>query len=131
VSDLARSSTFYESLGWTRSSISNDEVSFFATADSALALYPFDSLAADMGLAAEQVRQVGGVTLAINVDGEDDVERVLDEAVRAGATLVRPAARTEWGGIVGYFTDPDGHAWEVAHNPGFPFDERGSVILPE
>jgi catechol 2,3-dioxygenase-like lactoylglutathione lyase family enzyme len=130
VGDLARSTAFYRALGWAPSSISGDEVSFFATSDCVLALYPIESLAADLGVAADELRPSGAVTLAINVGGERDVAPALAEAVRAGATLVRAAERTNWGGTVGYFADPDGHVWEVAHNPGFPFDERGSVILP-
>jgi hypothetical protein len=131
VEDLARATAFYEALGWRRSSRSNSEVSFFATADSVLGLYPFDELAADAGLPPGGRPAPGRVTLAINVDTDGDVDRVLAEAVAAGATLARPAATAAWGGRSGYFSDPDGHLWEVARNPGFPFDEHGSVVLPD
>jgi uncharacterized protein len=130
VTDLARSSAFYEALGWRRSTASTDEISFFATADGVLALYPFRALAADALRAAGEQPSVGGAAIAINVEREDDVEQVLAEAVAAGATLAKPATKAEWGGTSGYFADPDGHLWEVAHNPYFPFDERGSVVLP-
>lgn len=131
VSDLDRATAFYEALGWRRSSVSNAEVSFFATADSVLALYPYRSLAADAGLAAGERPPVGGVTLAINVEGREQVGQVVDAATAAGATVVRAGEPTPWGGYIAYFADPDGHVWEVAHNPGFPFDANGSVLLPD
>ena len=129
VGDLSRATAFYEALGWQRSSVSNDEVSFFATADGVLALYPFDALAADAGLAPGPLPPPGRVTLAINVASEEEVDRVLAEVAAAGGT-VSVASRAAWGGYLGWFSDPDGHLWEVTHNPGFPLDERGSVVLP-
>jgi uncharacterized protein len=131
VSDLRRSTAFYRSLGWRPSSVSNAEVSFFRTADCVLALYPFRALAADAGIEAGDRPAVGSVTLAINVDGEDLVGEILGQAAEAGATVVRPGRATTWGGYIGYFADPDGHLWEVAHNPGFPLDADGSVVLPD
>jgi len=132
VSDVARSTAFYEALGWKRSSASVEgDVSFFATADCVFALWSFEALAADAGVPVGSVPNVGGVALAINVEREADVDRVLAEAVAAGGELRRPAERPEWGGYNGYFADPDGHLWEIAYNPGFPLDEHGSVILPE
>jgi catechol 2,3-dioxygenase-like lactoylglutathione lyase family enzyme len=130
VDDLARATAFYEALGWRRSSASNDEVSFFATADGVLALYPFPSLAVDAGLPPGPLPPPGRATLAINVGSEEDVDRVLAEVAAAGATVPAAASRTAWGGYLGWFSDPDGHLWEVTHNPGFPLDERGSVVLP-
>jgi uncharacterized protein len=131
VSDLRRSTAFYEALGWRRSSVSNDEVSFFGTADTVLALYPYRSLAADAGMPARDGPPVGGVTLAVNVEDREQVDHVLAEAESAGATVVKAGTATAWGGYIAYFTDPDGHVWEVAHNPGFPFDTTGSVVLPD
>jgi len=131
VTDLARSTAFYQALGWRRSSASSDEISFFATADSVLGLYPFDALAADANAAAGARPQPGTSTLAINVESEAEVERLLAEAVRVGATLAKAAVKADWGGYSGYFADPDGHLWEIAHNPWFPLDEHGSVVLPE
>ena len=130
VDDLSRATAFYEGLGWRRSSASNDEVSFFGTADGVLALYPFDALAADAGLAPGPLPPPGRVTLAINVASEADVDQVLAEVAAAGGTVSVGAARTSWGGYLGWFRDPDGHLWEVTHNPGFPLDERGSIVLP-
>lgn len=131
VGDLTRSTAFYESLGWKRSSASNEEVSFFRTAGSVLALYPFDLLAADAALPAGERPPFRGVTLAINVDSEDEVERVLREAEAAGGAILKPGQRADWGGFSGYFADPDGYAWEVAFNPGFPFAPDGSLALPD
>jgi hypothetical protein len=130
VGDLSRATAFYEALGWQRSSASNDEVSFFATADGVLALHPFDALAAGAGLAPGPLPPPGRVTLAINVASEEDVDRVLAEVSAAGGTVAGGAAATSWGGYLGWFSDPDGHLWEVTHNPGFPLDEWGSVVLP-
>lgn len=130
VDDLAATTAFYESLGWQRSSVSNDEVSFFATADSALALYPLEDLAADAGLPATDRPAFRGVALAINVESEDEVDRVIAEAQAAGATVPKPAEHAPWGGYSGYFADPEGNAWEVAYNPGFPIQDDGSIELP-
>ena len=130
VADLGRATAFYEALGWRRSSASNEEVSFFATADGVLALYPFTALAADAGVEAGARPATGGVALAINVETEEAVDGVLADVVAAGATVTKRATRAAWGGYTGTFADPDGHLWEVAHNPGFALDERGSVVLP-
>ncbi len=131
VGDLRRATAFYEALGWRRSSVGGGEVSFFATADGVLALYPFDDLAADAGLEPGPRPAPGRVALAINVETEEAVEQVLAEVTAAGGTVTKAATRAPWGGYSGYFTDPDGNLWEVARNPGFAFDERGSVVLPE
>jgi uncharacterized glyoxalase superfamily protein PhnB len=69
------------------------------------------------------------VTLAINVETEEAVGAALDAAVAAGATLLKPPTRADWGGLSGYFADPDGHAWEVAHNPFFPIDAAGRIRI--
>ncbi len=70
------------------------------------------------------------MTLAHNVRSEREVTEVLDEAVAAGARLVKAAHKVFWCGTIGYFADPDGHLWEVAYNPGFPLDDKGNVQLP-
>jgi uncharacterized glyoxalase superfamily protein PhnB len=92
-------------------------------------LYGREALAEDIGISGEG-RGFSGVTLAHNVASEADVDRVLTEAVAAGATLVKPGQKVFWGGYSGYFADPDGHLWEVAHNPFFPLDADGRVQLP-
>jgi uncharacterized protein len=133
VDDLARSVAFYEALGWQRSSVSVEGVvAFFRTGGPALGLFPYADLLADVGLPdAPRPAGFGGVTLAINVESEAGVAAALDAAAAAGATVLKPASRAEWGGTTGYFADPDGYTWEVAHNQGFPFDERGLLELPE
>ena len=88
-----------------------------------------EGLADDVGVSAEG-SGFSGFTLAHNVGDEAEVDRVLAEAVEAGGTLVKPAQKVFWGGYSGYFADPDGHLWEVAHNPFFPLDADGRVQLP-
>jgi predicted lactoylglutathione lyase len=131
VADLSRSTAFYEALGWRRSSASADEVSFFHTAGPVLALYPAHLLAADADLPADPVPRFRGVALAINLESRELVDDVLRQAQAAGATLLKAAQPAEWGGYSGYFADPDGHAWEVAHNPHWPIADDGTVTLPD
>lgn len=130
VHDLRRMTAFYEALGWKRSSASNSDVSFFATADSALGLYPLPDLAADANMPVPPEAPFRGISLAINVESEGEVDRVLEEAEAAGASIPKRAHRAPWGGYAGYFADPEGNAWEVAYNPGFPLQEDGSIRLP-
>jgi hypothetical protein len=130
VTDLARSTAFYRALGWPLSPASQDGISFFRTAGGLLALYPLDDLAADAGSEPAPAAGFHGVALAINVDEAEQVDACLGEAVAAGATLLKPAATAEWGGRSGYFADPDGHAWEVAHNPGWPIGPDGRPQMP-
>lgn len=126
VADVARSRAFYERLGWTVAS--NDaDIAFFQAGGLVVALWDRASLARDSA-----VTDTGGwcgVTLAHNVDSPESVERVLAEARSAGATIGRPGEATFWGGYSGVFLDPDGHPWEVAHNPGWRLDPDGSVHL--
>jgi len=129
VSDLVRSTKFYQALGWELASNSSAEISFFRTAGGVLALYPFDLLAKDAMLAASRGQGFGGVTLAINVERPEDVQKGLDAARGAGATILKPAVNAEWGGISGYFADPDGYPWEVAWNPNSKFKADGSLDL--
>lgn len=129
VRDVARASAFYEALGWERAASSMDEIAWFRTADTNIGLFGNGALAADANLPPDRAR-FGGVTLAINVETEDAVAVALDAAVAAGATLLKPATRADWGGVSGYFADPDGHPWEVAYNPGFPIDPDGRVRIP-
>jgi hypothetical protein len=131
VADLARSVAFYEALGWERAAASNAEIAWFHTADTSLGLFPLSHLAADVGVAAPPAGEphFRGVTLAINVETEAAVESALAAAVEAGGSLLKPATRAEWGGLSGYFADPDGYAWEVAFNPFFPISEDGRVRI--
>ena len=131
VADLARSIAFYEALGWERRSASIDgAIAWFGTADTNLGLFPWHELAEDARLPAEPRARFGGITLAINVETPEGVFAALEAAVAAGGSLLKPATAADWGGTSGYFADPDGHPWEVAHNPGFPIDADGRVRLP-
>ncbi len=130
VADLARSVAFYEALGWERCTSSSEAIAWFRTADSHIGLFPWHELAEDARLPAEPRARFGGITLAINVETPEAVGMALEAAVAAGATLLKPAIATDWGGTSGYFGDPDGHPWEVAHNPFFPIDAGGRVRIP-
>jgi catechol 2,3-dioxygenase-like lactoylglutathione lyase family enzyme len=131
VADLERSIAFYEALGWQRRASSIEgSIAWIGTADSTIGLFPWDELAGDANLPAEPRALFGGITLAINVESPDAVRAGLDAAVAAGGTLLKPATLADWGGTSGYFADPDGHPWEVAHNPAFPIGENGRVRIP-
>ena len=133
VSDLARARRFYEDgLGWPASQMSNDTIVFFQAGGLIVSLYGLDDLARDANL--EQVRDdraFGGIALAHNLPERGDVDRLLEDARRAGAEILKPAHDTFWGGYAGYFADPDGHVWEIAWNPHFPLADDGSVRLPD
>jgi predicted lactoylglutathione lyase len=132
VRDVHASTRFYEALGFELSAASVEgDVSFFRTAGGLLGLYGADDLRRDAQAGpAAAGGTFRGVTLAINVADRATVDTALTTAQQAGATITKPAQATEWGGYHGYFADPDGHLWEVAHNPGFPLDERGLPQLP-
>ena len=127
VTDLARARRFYEALGWTTGAEPDDDVVFFQAGGMILALWDRAQLAEDSGVA--DTGGWGGVTLAYNVGSPAEVDRVIDEAERAGATIARRGAETFWGGYSGAFVDPDGHPWEVAHNPRWTIADDGSVRL--
>lgn len=126
VSDTARARAFYEGLGWHGMSPDGDVV-FFQSGGMVVALWGRDKLAEDSSVT--DGGGWGGVTLAHNVRSPEEVDAVLAQAVAAGATLGRPGAPTSWGGYSGVFVDPDGHPWEVAHNPGWELGPDGSVLL--
>ncbi len=130
VRDLAASVRFYQALGWRRSSESNDDISWFVTADSALGLFPHDELAADAMVPAGEPGGFRGVTLAINLGSPAEVDAAMQAAVAAGASVVKPPQKVFWGGYSGYFADPDGHLWELAHNPNFQLTASGQLDLP-
>ncbi len=129
VRDLPATIRFYEALGWRRSSTGGDEVAFFQAGGSILAIWSRDELAADAGIPVEG-SGFRSFSLAYNVRNSDEVDAALAAAEAAGARITRPAQEAFWGGRTGYFTDPDGHLWEVAWNPGFAIDETGAVHLP-
>ncbi len=130
VADLARSRRFFEhGLGWNPSSASNAKITFYQIGSMGLALYPRAALAQDAHLTNDGTG-FGGITLAYNVRQREEVEAVLAEAQSAGATILKPAEETDWGGYSGYFADTDGYPWEVAWNPHSPLRDDGSVELP-
>jgi uncharacterized protein len=126
VSDLGRAKAFYEALGWRGQRPSDDAV-FFQAGGMVVALWGREQLAEDSTV--EDTGGWGGITLAHNVGSPEEVDAVLVEAERAGATIGRPGAPTFWGGYSGVFVDPDGHPWEVAHNPFWTLRADGSVSL--
>ena len=127
VTDLARARAFYEALGWTTSAKPDDDVVFFQAGGMIVGLWGRDELAADSRV--EDNGGWGGITLAHNVRSPAEVDAVLAAARDAGATVPRAGAPTFWGGYSGIFIDPDGHPWEVSHNPGWPIAADGSVSL--
>ena len=127
VSDLARSRAFYEALGWETGAKPDDDVVFFQTGGSILALWSRAELAEDSGVV--DTGGWGGITLAHNVGSQADVDAVLEQARAAGAEIARAGAATSWGGYSGVFLDPDGHPWEVAHNPYWTLAEDGAISL--
>ncbi|HWX43886.1 MAG TPA: VOC family protein [Solirubrobacteraceae bacterium] len=127
VGDLAQARAFYERLGWRTGAEPDADVVFFQAGGVVVALWDRGSLAEDSGM--QDNGGWGGVTLAYNVDSPRAVDAVLAEASSAGARIARPAAETFWGGYSGVFVDPNGHPWEVAHNPHWTMHEDGSVTL--
>jgi uncharacterized protein len=127
VGDLARARRFYEALGWTTGAEESDDVVFFQAGGMVVALWGREKLAEDS--VVSDSGGWGGVTLAHCVGSPEAVDGVLTEAQEAGAVIARPGAQTFWGGYSGVFIDPDGHPWEIAHNPHWTLGEDGSVSL--
>jgi catechol 2,3-dioxygenase-like lactoylglutathione lyase family enzyme len=129
VKDLQKSIAFYrDGLGWKTEVKEGDGVAFFQLSGIILSLFPRQELAKDAGMPAEG-SGFPGITLAHNVGSEAEVDEVLRVAVKAGAKLQKPAQKVYWGGYSGYFADPDGHLWEVAHNPFWKLTEDGRALL--
>ena len=127
VVDLARARGFYEGLGWSTGAAPDDDVVFFQTGDMVVALWDRARLAEDSCVA--DGGGWGGTTLALNLASPAEVDAVIEEARAAGATIGREPAETFWGGYSGVFVDPDGHPWEVAHNPHWIVTEDGGIRL--
>lgn len=131
VSDLARSIAFYEALGFKRKAANAEGVGFFNAGAVTFAVWPADQLAEDAHAATAEAPAFRGMALAWNCRSESDVDAAIERARAAGATVPKPAQKTFWGGYAGYFADPDGHLWEVAHNPGFPLSDDSRLLLPD
>ena len=127
VRDLARARRFYEALGWRTGAGPDDDVVFFQAGDMVLALWDRARLAEDSCVADSG--GWGGVTLAHNVASPEEVDAVTEEARVAGATIGREPAETFWGGYSALIIDPEGHPWEVAHNPHWTVTEDGGIRL--
>jgi uncharacterized protein len=127
VADLERSRAFYEAIGWRSTSKPEDGVVFFQSGGMVLALWSREELAKDS--CVEDAGGWGGVTLAFNLRSSAEVDAFLDRARDAGAAIPRAGSETFWGGYSGVFIDPDGHPWEVAHNPFWTVTDDGDVLL--
>ena len=127
VRDLGRARAFYEALGWRTGADEGDDIVFFQAGGMVVALWGRDQLAEDT--VVSDSGGWGGVTFAHCVGSPEEVDAVLAEAEAAGATIARPGAPTFWGGYSGVFVDPEGHAWEVAHNPHWTLHANGSISI--
>ena len=125
--DLGKARAFYEGLGWQTNAGAGDDVVFFQAGGMIVALWGRDQLAEDSGV--QDGGGWGGVTLAYNTRTPEEVDEVTEQARAAGARIVREPGETSWGGYSGMFVDPDGHPWEVAHNPRWTIDPDGSTRL--
>jgi uncharacterized glyoxalase superfamily protein PhnB len=130
VTDLAKAVNFYEKgLSWKRSSGSTENLVLFDLGGVGLALYSRKMLAEDATV-SETGSGFSGITLSYNAKNEAEVDQVLAEVSKLGATIVKPAQKVFWGGYSGYFKDPDGHLIEVAYNPFWELDEKGNIKIP-
>jgi hypothetical protein len=129
VSDYERAKAFYAAIGWSPA-MDVEDTAFFQANGVVVVLWGRDKLAADMGLPDDGARW-GGIALAHNVGSDEEVDRIIEDARANGAEISREPSRTFYGGYAGVFRDLDGHAWEVAHNPGFGLTDDGAVVLPE
>jgi uncharacterized protein len=128
VSDYGRAKAFYEALGWSPA-LEVDETAFFQGNGIILALWGREKLGPDLGILDDGARW-SGIALAHNVRSQEEVHEVIEQARENGAAITREPAKTFYGGYAGVFRDLDGHAWEIAHNPGFGLDDDGNIVLP-
>jgi catechol 2,3-dioxygenase-like lactoylglutathione lyase family enzyme len=133
VTDLERSIRFYTDLGWEQRGDAANGIVWFKTSGSWVGLFGYDELAEDARVEAPPPYEqptYRGITLAVNLPSEAEVDLAFVRVREAGGTIVKPPTRAEWGGYTGYFADPDGVLWEIAYNPGFPIDEHGRIDIP-
>ena len=132
VADMARSIRFYEALGFRRKmKATGEEVAFFETGASALALYAWHKLGAEAGLLGDAAGGFRGITLAWNCNDRAEVDAAFAHALASGARPLKAAQATDYGGYCAYFADPDGHVWEIVTAPGIAVQEDGRVKLPD
>jgi len=131
--DLPALTAFYRAIGWPEVLPADEGVSFFRLAGSILSLFPTPDLAADATVPVEEPAAEfrSSRSLAINVASPAEVDAALKVVAEAGGRVVKPGQKVFWGGYSGYFADPEGNLWEVAHNPFWPLDERGLPVIPE
>jgi predicted lactoylglutathione lyase len=129
VDDYARAKSFYEALGWSVA-LDIEETAFFQANGVVLVLWAREKLAADLAIEDDRASW-GGIALAHNLASREEVNAVIEAAREHGATVTREPSETFYGGYAGGFRDPDGHVWEIAHNPGFGLADDGSVVLPD
>lgn len=129
VADLARSRGFYEAIGWHGQEV--EETVFFQAGGIAVVLWAREKLAADAALGNAGTDGFGGVAFAHNVRSPAEVDEIMAAVARAGGVVTCPPRSTFYGGYAGYFADPDGHVWEIAHNPGFTLGDDGRLTLPD
>ena len=132
VSDLGRSARFYADLGWEQRGDLAEEIVWFKTSGSWLGLFGHDALAEDARLNAVppgELPAFRGITLALNLGSEQEVDRAFARVQEVGGRVVKPAERLSWGGYSGYFADPDGHLWELVFAPRYPPDEDGRIDI--
>jgi uncharacterized protein len=127
VSDYERAKSFYAALGWSPT-LEIQETAFFQANSVVIVLWAREKLAADMGIADDGAHW-SGIALAHNVASRQEVAELIEQARRNGATITREPSETFYGGYAGAFRDPDGHVWEIAHNPGFGLTPDGTIIL--
>jgi uncharacterized protein len=125
--DYRRARDFYEAIGWSDPVAPDDEVVFFQAGGMVFAIWDRAKLAEDSCM--QDDGGWGGITVAYNVRSPEEVDAVLTEAKAAGATVAREGTKTPWGGYSGIFVDPEGHPWEVAHNPAWTVNDDGTVSL--
>jgi catechol 2,3-dioxygenase-like lactoylglutathione lyase family enzyme len=133
VSNMRASIAFYQALGFKRKfQATGEAVAFFDTGGTAIGLFPWDQLAQDVTL-PERPRPPAfrGMALAWNCRSREEVDAVLDFAISRGASLLKPAHETDYGGYSGYFSDPDNHPWEVVVAPGIEVGEDRRIHLPD
>lgn len=130
VASVAASRAFYEALGWRASGASQDGVAFFQLGPMVLSLFARTELATDAGV-VDTPAGFSGISLAQNLASPAEVDAAFAAAIAAGAKPLKPPQPAFWGGYTAYFADPDGYAWELAHNPFFALDGAGVVTLPE
>ena len=129
VDDLPRARTFYEALGWRGQEV--QETVFYQAGGMAIVLWGREKVADDASVPDDGASGFGGMTLAQNVRSRQEVDDIVDAAAAAGATVTKSPEETFYGGYAGFFRDPDGHVWEISHNPGFTLGDDGSLTLPD